>query len=1126
MDSAPCKHLAVFAFLALLAPVTPLDAQPRSIAVVSFHLGNHGDDKRRDVRALIPPILEDLGYPLHDAAPEDHQVTANILVELEGPGHLEILRQRLTSNDDFQSALDYLRQTYGGAQHRVLLKSTRVPLGQQMRARRLGVWRAYTPLDGLPGTRITSIVQGPDRRLWLGSLDAGLFRFDSSFFESIPGLSQSIRALSVSPSGMIAAGVDSGVVTVDPVTLSLRHYRLQAKVLAIAAVGSDLWVGTEGQGVQRLTLDSGAWNVVPEMPAQTVRDLATGADGVVWAAADEGVGRYRPDVGWTFWSRDEHLPDTRFLTILPDTLERVWIGTDDLGLVLFDAAGEEVIARRAGRQLGGNRVYDLVKTRSHDVWAAAGGRIARIIPRNRGFRAERILQRDGPPGLDARALATDDEGHVWIASEDHGLVRFSGREWRRIGLNSAALAPVVHDLIQAPNGVYWVATRNGVLRYTPGRRPRAWSRLSAEHGLPANLVRDIACDSTGVLWFGTRAGLSRYDGSTITNLTEASFGHPVSVMSLHVDRNGHLLVGTLSGLLMRRDASTGKWSEVRITQGSGISDIAEDPAGRLWFGTQHGAWRFDPSLDTESDLVSTFPSQPLWTRFTESQGLADRRVSAIAFGAEGSVWLGHHFDGVSVLRSDGAADRYSSRNGLSGNRIQTLASDAEGRIWIGTQRDGITLTDGTVFQQFRLKDGLLADTVNRFMTDVKGVFWVATANGIALHEAPAHRTPPTVLIRAASTSDGPSGQDGRISMSTQTPFVTVDLGAISYKTRPEAVVYRYRLVGLDSAWVTTHDPQVEFRALPLGDYRFDVQAVDRDLSYSDVVSLDVNVHPPYGDIVLKGAFCVSLVALAFVSTFAYRRRQEQFAHMRKELETAHDLQMGLMPTEAPALDHLDVAGRCLPAGHVGGDFYQFYRRNGSIAVAIADVTGHAMGAAIPGAMFSGVLKSRMERGGSLEEAFQDLNATLHGSLSGHTLICLAVGEFDLSGNDVRVCDSGCPYPLHYRADQSRVVEIESDGFPLGATSDPVYRATGSRIGEGDYVVFCSDGVVETRDETGRRLGFDRTSAIVERICGQGLPAGGVVEAILAEVSAFKGRSEQLDDVTCVVVRRRPGGARG
>jgi serine phosphatase RsbU (regulator of sigma subunit) len=105
-------------------------------------------------------------------------------------------------------------------------------------------------------------------------------------------------------------------------------------------------------------------------------------------------------------------------------------------------------------------------------------------------------------------------------------------------------------------------------------------------------------------------------------------------------------------------------------------------------------------------------------------------------------------------------------------------------------------------------------------------------------------------------------------------------------------------------------------------------------------------------------------------------QQQLIDELEEELQTAHTLQMGLMPTEPPQIDGYDIAGCCIPANHVGGDFFQYFQQDGKLSVCMADVTGHAM-AAVPVMMFSGVLNTEMGYGHSVEQLFSKLTNTLH-----------------------------------------------------------------------------------------------------------------------------------------------------
>ena len=101
----------------------------------------------------------------------------------------------------------------------------------------------------------------------------------------------------------------------------------------------------------------------------------------------------------------------------------------------------------------------------------------------------------------------------------------------------------------------------------------------------------------------------------------------------------------------------------------------------------------------------------------------------------------------------------------------------------------------------------------------------------------------------------------------------------------------------------------------------------------------------------RDAEVVMRVRNALYAKFLFDQNLAYQQKMESELQTAHDLQMGFMPTANPQLAGYDIAGRCMPAERVGGDLYQYFSADGTLSFSLADVTGHAMAAAIPVVLF-------------------------------------------------------------------------------------------------------------------------------------------------------------------------------
>jgi serine phosphatase RsbU (regulator of sigma subunit) len=288
-------------------------------------------------------------------------------------------------------------------------------------------------------------------------------------------------------------------------------------------------------------------------------------------------------------------------------------------------------------------------------------------------------------------------------------------------------------------------------------------------------------------------------------------------------------------------------------------------------------------------------------------------------------------------------------------------------------------------------------------------------------------------------------------------------------------------------------------------------------------------RPEHIPIVQELAEAVSLGYLRFLDLKNRDQAQQQLiSEMERELQTAHEMQMALMPKEAPALPGLEVSGHCRPAKHVGGDFFQYFPlARHRLAIGMADVTGHAMEAAIPVVMFSGILKSETRHGNPLEQLFANLNIeqlfanlnqTLCETLGRRTFVCFTLGEVDLNHGIFRHSNSGCPYPLHFRADRGEITELAVDAYPLGIQTTSIYPIVETRVDTGDYIIFCSDGIIEACDPQDQLFGFERTAETVRQGCIAGLAPDELISHIFAAVDLFRGEASQGDDMTCVALK--------
>jgi phosphoserine phosphatase RsbU/P len=237
----------------------------------------------------------------------------------------------------------------------------------------------------------------------------------------------------------------------------------------------------------------------------------------------------------------------------------------------------------------------------------------------------------------------------------------------------------------------------------------------------------------------------------------------------------------------------------------------------------------------------------------------------------------------------------------------------------------------------------------------------------------------------------------------------------------------------------------------------------------------------------------------------------------KELAIAQRVQQGLFPEETPCGDGWEAFASFLPARELGGDLYDFYPLDKRLlGLAVGDVSGKGVPAALYGAFASGAVRGRAFERHPPAELLGKVNRTLNRRAVEGFYCTLAYALFDFEARTVRLANSGLPYPLRFCAETGRCQRLEIAGLPLGVFPDARYEEQTVGLGSGDIFLFCSDGLVETR------CGLDADVSCLEREIELHAhrPADQIGEAILSEVPAFTGRGSPPDDVTVVVVKVR------
>jgi sigma-B regulation protein RsbU (phosphoserine phosphatase) len=236
------------------------------------------------------------------------------------------------------------------------------------------------------------------------------------------------------------------------------------------------------------------------------------------------------------------------------------------------------------------------------------------------------------------------------------------------------------------------------------------------------------------------------------------------------------------------------------------------------------------------------------------------------------------------------------------------------------------------------------------------------------------------------------------------------------------------------------------------------------------------------------------------------------------MELARQIQLSLLPAAPPELSGVVLAGCCVPATQVGGDYYDYYlREDGQVDLVIADVSGHSIGAALMMVEFRSLLRSRVHSFSSTGDMLVFLNDLLYDDLNQSGLfITLFFIKYDQLTRTLAYSSAGHVLPLLVRIDGEQCRELDAEGMILGVKKGVEFEEKQIRMQAGDVLFLHTDGIIESKNSSGEQFGIVRLCAIVQARRSEAPQA--IIDAVLREVSIFRGAAPQEDDVTMIVMK--------
>lgn len=254
----------------------------------------------------------------------------------------------------------------------------------------------------------------------------------------------------------------------------------------------------------------------------------------------------------------------------------------------------------------------------------------------------------------------------------------------------------------------------------------------------------------------------------------------------------------------------------------------------------------------------------------------------------------------------------------------------------------------------------------------------------------------------------------------------------------------------------------------------------------------------------------------------YQERIAQQLRVEKEIEIARESQYQLMPVNPPEGAGFDVFGFFLPSFEVGGDYFDYvlsHDENGepdALVMAVVDVSGKAMRAAMPAIFTSGLLLSRM-KDESPEKLLSAIAEPIFNRTDKRTFITCVVARYELKTGVLRLANAGHCKPVIKRNGIAEFIQTPEPRYPLGLYPKVTYGFQEFKLKKGDLFLLYSDGLPEAVNKKGERFGFEEVPRLLERIHTENLSAKEIASEIKKTVQKFS-NYQLVDDTTVIALK--------
>jgi serine phosphatase RsbU (regulator of sigma subunit) len=259
-------------------------------------------------------------------------------------------------------------------------------------------------------------------------------------------------------------------------------------------------------------------------------------------------------------------------------------------------------------------------------------------------------------------------------------------------------------------------------------------------------------------------------------------------------------------------------------------------------------------------------------------------------------------------------------------------------------------------------------------------------------------------------------------------------------------------------------------------------------------------------------------AISIENARLYKTESDKL-RIERDLDLARTIQEGLLPRCIPALNGLDICGQMIPAMQVGGDYYDLIPVSDSqMFIVVGDVSGKGLSASLYMTKLQTMMQLACIAGKTPKEILVEINKRMFESMEKSWFVTMTLALFDTEKQTVIFCRAGhVPVVV---AGNGAIEFYRTQGIGVGLEKGPIFDRTlveqEIKLKPGQVFVFFSDGITEAMNEKQELYGEDNLTALLDTKAGE--RSSLIVNSLWEELNTYRGRAEQNDDMTIVVVK--------